>query len=115
MTLDHPRSRGHYGLIGLFFLLLTVAVALFAVGPRNAGDKVVIFVSPFASPEHVLEVISDADGALVGMGRRSWIAFSISDNPNFVTRLYRAGALFVGSAEAFSACLPAQLLRREVP
>ena len=101
----------HYGLVGSFFLFLTLGVILFASLPRAIGNKIVVFVPPWSRPTAAIEIIAEAGGAFVGMGNRQWIAIGISDEPDFVSRLYHAGAWFVGSGEAFSACLPASLVR----
>ncbi|PLW74944.1 hypothetical protein [Cohaesibacter celericrescens] len=109
--MDQQRSAGHYGLLGLFFLMMTISVFLFAVGPRTTGGKVVVFVAPWSTPHRVMDVIANADGSFVGMGTNPWIAIGISQSSDFVSRLYQAGAFYVGSAEVFSACLPSSFLR----
>ncbi|WP_319483902.1 hypothetical protein [uncultured Cohaesibacter sp.] len=107
---DKP-SQSHYGIIGLFFIVLTIGVIGFASLPRAVGNKIVVFVSPWSRPTAAVEVIARAGGAFVGTGNRPWIAIGVSDKDGFVSRLYRSGAWFVGSGEAFSACLPASLLK----
>ena len=111
---DPSYSANHYGLIGLFFVFMTISLVVFALAPRDDGDKVVVFVSPFAQETLAVQVIANAKGSLVGTAKPDWFAFGISDDPNFVKKLYAAGALFVGSAEAFSACLPSDLLTTEM-
>nr|WP_319530911.1 hypothetical protein [uncultured Cohaesibacter sp.] len=101
----------HYSIVGSFFLAMTLGVFVFASSPRASGEKVVVFVPPWSEQTDAIDVIARAGGAFVGTGNRSWIAIGISNHPHFVRDLYRAGALYVGSGTAFSACFPAELLR----
>lgn len=87
-----------------FGLIMTLGVFVFSVGPRAVGDKVVVFVPPWSSAPHAVEVIATADGAFLQAGKWHWIALAQSDDPAFVRQLYDAGAFFVGGGEAFSAC-----------
>ncbi|WP_350335588.1 hypothetical protein [Coralliovum pocilloporae] len=55
-----------------------------------------------------MHVIANADGRLLSPGRWPWVAVAQSDDPEFVARLYAAGAVFVGNADAFSLCFTDQ-------
>lgn len=98
--------KGHLLPVLAFSMVMTLGVFLFAVGPRAVGDKVVVFVPPWASETLAVEVVASADGAFLRGGSWHWIALAQSDDPSFTGRLYQAGAFFVGSGEAFSACFP---------
>ena len=104
-------DSGHFGLVSSFFVAMTLGVFIFASSPRTTGEKVVVFVPPWSHASAAIEVIAKAGGAYVGTGNRPWIAIGISDRPHFVRQLYRAGALYVGSGTAFSACFPTGLLQ----
>jgi len=100
--------KGHLSIVLAFSLVMTLGVFLFATGPKAAGDKVVVFVAPWASETRAVEIVASAKGAFLRGGSWHWIALAHSDDPSFTWRLYQAGAFFVGSGEAFSACFPAE-------
>lgn len=105
-VMETQGRKGHLFIVLAFSMVMTLGVFLFATGPRATGDKVVVFVPPWATETRAVEVIASADGAFLRGGNRHWIALAKSDDPSFIWRLYRAGAFFVGSGEAFSACFP---------
>lgn len=88
------------------FAVLTVSIFLLTALPQSDSDNVVVFVSPVSDNSHALEVIARAGGSFMNAGSWPWIALARSSNPDFVSDLYQAGALFVGSGRLFSACFP---------
>jgi hypothetical protein len=87
----------------LFALTAALVPAALALAPRPA-DPVTVLVPPWAAAGEAARVVAAADGALVATARAGRIAIARSADEDFVSRLYRAGALVVIDARAVSAC-----------
>ncbi|WP_146177334.1 hypothetical protein [Breoghania corrubedonensis] len=94
-----------------FFLVFCTAVAvgivMIGLVPRS-GDQVAVMVAPWQSPSAAMEVIAAADGRFVRSGFADWIVVASSPRPDFVNRLYTAGAWIVADPAAAGACLVEQ-------
>ncbi|MDJ0932858.1 hypothetical protein [Breoghania sp.] len=95
----------------MLFSLFSVAVAtgIVAIGlaPRS-GDQVAVIVSPWQSASAALVVVAAADGRFVRSGFADWVVVASSSRPDFVSRLYSAGAWTVADPTAAGACLVEQ-------
>ena len=72
--------------------------------PHDAHEVAAIF-APWSRSESLLLRIREADVAIVRQGYFSNIVVVRSENPEFVHRLYRAGAWAVLDPAAFGGCL----------
>jgi len=68
---------------------------IFAVWAAPRGDTVLVISSPFESNAARMNRIAQADGRIVSAGRYEWIIVAYSTNPDFPSRLMKAGALVV--------------------
>lgn len=88
-------------------LAIAMAVSLIplaaTMAPR-AGEPVVV-VAPFAGAG-AIGVMAAADGRLLAATRLDGLVIAASENPDFVTRLYRAGAWLVISGRLLTGCTP---------
>ncbi|WP_181703631.1 hypothetical protein [Chthonobacter albigriseus] len=75
-------------------LLCTLAVLAIALSPKPGGHVAVI-LGPGSSEPAAVGAIAAADGLLVDGTGQSWIVVARSDNPDFVSALYAAGAWLV--------------------
>ncbi|MEP3279588.1 MAG: hypothetical protein ABJN26_23810 [Stappiaceae bacterium] len=87
-----------------FFLFACGGTALSAISPVK-GEAVAVWANPFTDSSDVYRIISAADGEIIRSGKWSGIAVATSADPDFLARLYKAGALFVSSPIAASGCL----------
>lgn len=85
-------------------ILICIAVLLTPV-LMPKGDKVAVILPPWAKSSHLMQVIADAGGVLVNGGQRDWIAVATSESKNFVSELYKAGAVIVIDGSIAAACL----------
>lgn len=74
----------------LFALLLLVGVVARPVVPF-----VLVITNPAGNAEGNMAVIAAAGGNFVWAGRYPWISVAQSDDPDFATRLFQAGAYLV--------------------
>src|SRR5690349_21534194 len=90
----------------LFALLAGTAPAALALAPKTAGPVAVV-VAPWAESGEAVRIVAAANGTRIGASRGGAVAIarSADADADFVTRLYRAGALLVLAAEAVAACL----------
>lgn len=79
--------------------VIAVGGVLLAAATRPAaGDSVLVISPPWLGYRDALSVIAAADGSIVGGTRSDAMAVARSDDPAFVTHLYRSGAFLVWSA-----------------
>lgn len=81
--------------------LVALGAAALAVQPRP-DRPVAVFMAPGASREEALRAMIAAGGVLV---RQSPVVVTLGHGNDFIDRLYRAGALFVGDATALGLCI----------
>jgi hypothetical protein len=83
----------------------TVSVVPLAatLAPR-AGEPVIV-VAPFAAAG-AISVMARADGRLLATSRLNALVVADSENPEFVARLYKAGAWLVISGRLLTGCAP---------
>lgn len=77
-------------------------VPLAATMAPRAGEPVVV-VAPFA-PAGAIGVMARADGRLLAASRLEALVVADSENPDFVARLYKAGAWLVISGRLLTGC-----------
>ena len=58
------------------------------------NGEVAVFLAPWSHEASAVEVVARAGGSLVAVGR-PWAAVAVSEDPDFVTHLYEAGAFLV--------------------
>jgi hypothetical protein len=88
-------------------LALNIAAALIvvvAIAAVPTGSRVVVVAPPWSAPERVISIIAEAGGTLVNGGRGQWLAVAEGQSPDFVSRLFSAGALFVFDGKLSAAC-----------
>lgn len=85
--------RANSRIVALYFALCFSVVLGAWAAPR--GDFVLVVTNPLGSAADTVRTIADADGSIVASGRFGWIAVAYSDQPDFPSRLMRAGALAV--------------------
>ena len=90
----------------LFVLVAGTAPAALALAPKTA-DPVAVVVAPWAESGEAVRIVAAVNGTITGAshGGAVAIARSADADADFVTRLYRAGALLVLDAAAVTACL----------
>lgn len=71
--------------------------------PKN--DRVAVILPPWSDSARIMQVIGDAGGELINGGRRDWIAVATSQSTDFVSKLYKAGAVLVIDGSIAAACL----------
>ncbi|GAB4528881.1 MAG: hypothetical protein Tsb0019_30780 [Roseibium sp.] len=84
-----------------YFLACSLVVVFASLVPSGDGP-VAVFARPWGST--ALEIIARADGRIVHVGDRSWIAVTEPTDREFVSRLYQSGAGFVASTAVARAC-----------
>ena len=97
-----PRGRS---LVPALALTLTslLLVGVFALLPQQ-GTVVAVVFAPWGSPTDALKRVAAADGLVLREGAFGNILVTRSDSPDFIDRLYRAGAWAVLNPVAFSGC-----------
>lgn len=76
-------------------------LALFALAAWPTGGGA---VAVFAAEDDALAIIAAADGRIVSGGMADFAVIAVSDDPQFVGKLYAAGATLVLAAFPGSAC-----------
>jgi hypothetical protein len=90
--------------IGAIFATLLVALASIEAAPV-AGEPVAVITNPWG-PRSAIDVIADAQGSIVRVGRWSFLAVAADDgDASFHRRLRAAGAWLLLSPIAVGACL----------
>jgi hypothetical protein len=82
--------------------LLIVCVLLLAAATPPAQGAVAVFAAPWST--QAADIVVGAGGRLVANGRWPWIILAISDDSDFVPRLYRAGAMLVTDSRLAIGC-----------
>lgn len=77
-------------------------VPLAATLAPRAGEPVVV-VAPFAAAS-AIGVMARADGRLLAASRLDALVIADSENPEFIDRLYKAGAWLVISGRLLTGC-----------
>ena len=85
-----------------FCLLGPIALAL---SPRD-GEAVAVLAMPWPGA-NASATVAAADGRLLDLAANQRLAIAIDASPDFVWRLYAAGALLVLDARAAAFCFPA--------
>ena len=85
-----------------FCLLGPIALAL---SPRD-GEAVAVLAVPWWGA-NASATVAAADGRLLDLAANQLLAIAIDGSPDFVSRLYAAGALLVVDARAAAFCFPA--------
>jgi hypothetical protein len=90
--------------IGAAFLAAWTMIAAALSFAAPAGTSVAVF----GLPGHTLAAVTQADGRLVQLG--DTVVIARSDSPDFIRKLYAAGALLVLDARIAEGCtgLPAK-------
>jgi hypothetical protein len=88
----------------LFVLIAGTAPAALALAPKSAGP-VAVLVPPWAARGEAARIVAAVNGTIVGATHGGNVAIAMSDDADFVTRLYQSGALLVVDAAAITACL----------
>jgi hypothetical protein len=88
----------------LFVLVAGTAPAALALAPKTAGPVAVV-VAPWAESGEAIRIVAAVNGTITGASHGGAVAIARSADADFVTRLYRAGALLVLDAQAVAACL----------
>lgn len=92
--------------------LLACLVLVFGAMAFPSSERVAVFVSPWSPQHKVFGVVATAQGNIVSAGKKDWVAVAQSDEPDFISRLYRSGALLVLNANFATACLPREFFRK---
>lgn len=87
----------------LFSLLIAIAVLLAATWPVPGRPVAVLFGSD-TSPAEAIAAVGRAGGLLLEIDATLPLVITISDQPDYVAKLYRAGARFVASATLAKLC-----------
>jgi hypothetical protein len=85
--------------------LLAALIVVVAIAAVPTGSRVVVVAPPWSKPDRVISIIADAGGTLVNGGRSPWLAVAEGTSPDFVNRLFAAGALLILDGRLESACL----------
>jgi hypothetical protein len=93
-----------FAIATLFVLIAGTAPAALALAPKPAGP-VAVLVPPWAARGEAARIVAAVNGTIVGATRGGNVAIALSDDADFVTRLYQSGALLVVDAAAIMACL----------
>lgn len=92
----------------VFIRILLIAIAAgiaplaVALVPKS-GAPVVVIASPFG--HGALAVVAAADGRLVAATRFESIVVGVSDEPDFLARLRKAGAFLLLDGRGLTGCL----------
>jgi hypothetical protein len=84
-------------------LLVAGAMTVAAAAPKS--ETVLVLTRPGWSAEATASVVVSAGGRFVNATGRDWAAVVRSDDPDFVSRLYAAGAMLVLDGQALSGCM----------
>lgn len=103
MTISDSKSKKMRIVLGVNILICVSVLLIPILMPK--GDRVAVILPPWAEPSHIMQVIADAGGVLVNGGQRDWIAVATSDSNDFVSELYKAGAVIVIDGSIAAACL----------
>ena len=96
-------SPRHLVTAALFVLFAGTVPAALTLAPK-AASAVAIVVPPWAAPEEAMRIAAAVDGTIVGATHGGSIAIASFAAGDFVSRLYRSGALLVIDAAAVTAC-----------
>jgi hypothetical protein len=95
--------RNWFG-IGAIFAALLVTIASIEAAPV-AGEPVAVVTNPWG-PKSAMDVIADAQGSIVRVGRWRFLAVAADESDmSFHQRLRAAGAWLLVSPIALGACL----------
>lgn len=75
-----------------------------ALTPR-AANPVAVVMPPWAADDAAIRAVANAGGLMTATAHGGRIAVARFDSADFVTQLYRAGALFVLDATIVTSCL----------
>lgn len=84
--------------------LIAALIVVVAIAAVPTGSRVVVIAPPWSKPDRVVSIIADAGGTLVNGGRTSWLAVADGTSPDFVNRLFAAGALLILDGRLAAAC-----------
>ncbi len=84
--------------------LIVIGASTFQPGSR--GTPVAVFFSPFADHDAAILRVAAAGGEILRHGAADTIIIARSDDPAFIGRLYRVGALAVSAAIGRWICGP---------
>ena len=84
-----------------YFLACCALVVFGSLAPGSQG-LVAVFAKPWGG--NAFEVIARADGTVIPVGNRTWVALTESDDSEFIARLYQSGAGFVASSAVAQLC-----------
>lgn len=84
--------------------LIAALVVVLAIAAVPTGSRVVVVAPPWSPPERVISIIANAGGTLVNGGRSPWLAVAEGSSPDFINRLFAAGALFILNGRLAPAC-----------
>lgn len=87
----------------LFGVVIIIMSAMIAFVPRK-DQSIAVIVPPWSDTNKIIEVIGKAGGVIKTQDQIGWVAISQNNNPDIVSRLYKAGALLVINASVVSAC-----------
>ena len=89
----------------LFALFAGTVPTALALAPKPAGPVAVV-AAPWAAAGEAARIVAAVNGTIIGTARGGDVAIAQFDTTDFVTQLYRAGALLVLDAGAVAACIP---------
>lgn len=87
------------------FNVVAVLAVFTAIAAVPTGSRVVVVAPPWHPPERVLAIVAEAGGTLVNGGRASWLTVAEGSSPDFVNRLFKAGAMFILDGKLAAACI----------
>lgn len=106
-AIDPSVERGSWrDLVPAGLLLLVSVVAIF-VGSMtaDAGTKEVAVVAPvWSNASETAEIVALSGGSIVASGGLANVIIARSDNPDFISALYRSGAWLVLDAVKLRGC-----------
>ncbi|GAB4363919.1 MAG: hypothetical protein Kow0026_28700 [Oricola sp.] len=108
MALDTIPATDHQPRYQRRILAANLAAALMvvvAIAAVPTGSRVVVIAPPWSKPDRVISIIADAGGTLVNGGRVSWLAVADGTSPDFINRLFAAGAMLVLDGRLAAACI----------
>ncbi|HEY7386425.1 MAG TPA: hypothetical protein VH743_22410 [Beijerinckiaceae bacterium] len=89
----------------MFSVLCLLGPLALALSPRD-GEAVAVLAMPWPGAS-ASATVAAADGRLLDLVANQLLAIAVDDSPEFVSRLYGAGALLVIDARAAAFCFPA--------
>ena len=81
-----------------------VVASLFAAALAPASETVAVVVPPGSDPAAAMRTVARAGGFLASTTGRDWIVVARSPDPDFVGRLYAAGAIAVLAPSGLLGC-----------